>query len=44
MSRPDAYEQGSYRIGDPLPGRKRVLELLADGIGFARGGRLSRFG
>ena len=39
MSRDDAYERGSYRIGDPMPGRQRVGELFADSVGFVRGGR-----
>jgi putative ABC transport system ATP-binding protein len=34
-----AYVPGSYRIGDPLPDRRRVDELGADGVGFRRNGR-----
>jgi ABC-type lipoprotein export system ATPase subunit len=33
------YVPGSYRIGDPLPDRRQVGELVADGIGFRRDGR-----
>ena len=34
-----AYQRGTHRFGEPLPGRRRVRELTADGVWFARGGR-----
>ena len=37
---PESYERGSYRLGEPLPGTRRVSELLADGLSFAREGRV----
>jgi putative ABC transport system ATP-binding protein len=40
MRREEPYERGSYRPWEPLPDRRRVSELLADGLTVTRAGRL----